>query len=170
MGPCRDTAPSLWRDKVKYLLPSGGWEFPPPYDESVPYYIGRARKELSASGAKVLDWILEHTEAGLEYMQACKDEFVKMFSPLPQRDKDMCLAIVKHIEEAFAAMTEEAKAMKGLCTTVVAVFVRAEELDPSLPEDATLGDAIQVLERHGETAGISQEVLEMAVEIPPEEK
>jgi hypothetical protein len=44
----------------------------------------------------------------------------------------------------------------------------ARELDPSLEEGATLGEAIVVLKRHGEPLGISDEVLEMTVEIPEE--
>jgi hypothetical protein len=41
-------------------------------------------------------------------------------------------------------------------------------LEPSLGADATLSEAIMVLKRHGEPLGISDEVLEIALEMPKE--
>jgi hypothetical protein len=47
-------------------------------------------------------------------------------------------------------------------------IVRARELYPTLRAGATLGEAIVVLKRHGEPLGISDEVLEIALEMPKE--
>jgi hypothetical protein len=43
---------------------------------------------------------------------------------------------------------------------------RAQELNLSLPENLTTAQAVEVLRRHGEPLGISEEVLDMEVEIP----
>jgi hypothetical protein len=46
---------------------------------------------------------------------------------------------------------------------------RARELDPSLGENATTGEAVAVLRQHGVPLGISDEVLEVIIWVPREE-
>jgi hypothetical protein len=55
-----------------------------------------------------------------------------------------------------------------LHSQLAALILRARELDPSLRNEATLGEAIMVLKRDGESIGVSEEVLEMVVEVPEE--
>jgi hypothetical protein len=70
--------------------------------------------------------------------------------------------------EAHDARIRESEGWAGLQRHLAALILRARELDPSLRAGATLGEALVVLKRHGEPLGISDEVLEIAVEMPEE--
>ena len=55
---------------------------------------------------------------------------------------------------------------------MLSIIPRARELDPAFKargDDVTTGEAVEVLRRHGEPLGISDEVLEMMIEVPREE-
>ncbi len=54
----------------------------------------------------------------------------------------------------------------GSGNTALAAARRFGELDPTLDPDMPLEEAVAALKRHGETAGISDEVLEMEMEVP----
>jgi len=70
--------------------------------------------------------------------------------------------------EAYDARIRESEGWAGLQRHLAGLILRARELDPSLRAGATLGEALVVLKRHDEPLGISDEVLEIAVEMPGE--
>ena len=62
----------------------------------------------------------------------------------------------------------ESEGWEDLQRHLAALIVRARELEPSLRAGATLSEALVVLKRHGDPLGISDEVLEIALEMPEE--
>jgi hypothetical protein len=136
------------------------FDFPAPYDHEVPRRIGEARRHLSPEGVAVLEGIIAET-GNLE------DVIVAMES-LPASDRRVLVEVSRFFAEAYDARIRESQGWAGLQRHLAALIIRARELDPSLRADATLGEAIVVLKRHGEPLGISDEVLEIAVEMPEE--
>ena len=80
--------------------------------------------------------------------------------------KTLLVGVSRFFAEAYDARIRESQGWADLDRQLAALILRARELDPSLRAGATLGEAIAVLKRHGEPAGISDEVLEMVVEVP----
>jgi hypothetical protein len=76
--------------------------------------------------------------------------------------------VSRFFAEAYDARMRESEGWADLQRHLAALIVRARELDPSLRADASLGVALVVLKRHGEPLGISDEVLEIAIEMPEE--
>src|ERR671916_974542 len=136
------------------------FDFPAPYDEEVPLRIGEVRHQLSPEGVAVLEGIIDET-GGLE------DVIVAMES-LPPSDRRVLVEVSRFFAEAYDARMREGAGWAGLQRHLAALILRARELDPSLRAGATLGEAIVVLKRHGEPLGISDEVLEMMVDVPEE--
>jgi hypothetical protein len=134
------------------------FDFPAPYDHEVPRRIDEARRHLSTEGVAVLEGIIAET-GNLE------DIIVAMES-LPASDRRVLVDVSRFFAEAYDARIRESEGWAGLQRHLAALILR--ELDPSLRAGATLGEALVVLKRHGEPLGISDEVLEIAVEIPEE--
>jgi hypothetical protein len=74
------------------------------------------------------------------------------------------VGVSRFFAEAYDARIRESEGWAGLQRHLAALILRARELDPSLRAGATLSEAIVVLKRHGEPLGISDEVLEIAIE------
>ena len=136
------------------------FDFPPPYDEEVPRRIDEVRHQLSPEGVAVLEGIIDES-GNLE------DVIVAMES-LPSSDKQVLVGLSRFFAEAYDARMRESEGWAGLQRHLVALIVRARELDPSLRAGASLSEAIVVLKRHGEPLGISDEVLEIAIEMTEE--
>jgi hypothetical protein len=136
------------------------FDFPAPYDHDVPRRIGEARRHLSPEGVAVLEGII--AESG-----SLEDVIVAMES-LPASDRRVLVDVSRFFAEAYDARIRESEGWAGLQRHLAALILRARELDPSLRAGATLGEAIVVLKRHGEPLGISDEVLEIAVQMPEE--
>ena len=136
------------------------FDFPPPYDHEVPRRIGEARRQLSPEGVVVLEGII--AESG-----SLDDVIVAMESP-PSSDRRVLVGLSRFFAEAYDARMRKSLGWADLQRHLAALIVRARELDPSLRAEATLGEAIVVLKRHGEPLGISDEVLEIAIEMPEE--
>jgi hypothetical protein len=136
------------------------FDFPPPYDHEVPRRIGEARRQLSPEGVAVLEGIIAETGS-------LEDVIVAMES-LPASDRRVLVDVSRFFAEAYDARMREGAGWAGLQRHLAGLILRARELDPSLRGGATLGEAIVVLKRHGEPLGISDEVLEIAVEMPEE--
>jgi hypothetical protein len=137
------------------------FDFPAPYHHEVPRRIGEARRQLSPEGVAVLEGIIAET-GNLE------DVIVAMES-LPASDRRVLVDVSRFFAEAYDARIRESEGWAGLQRHLAALILRARELDPSLRAGATLlGEALVVLKRHGEPLGISDEVLEIAVEMPEE--
>ena len=136
------------------------FDFPAPYDHEVPRRIGEARRQLSPEGVAVLEGIIAET-GDLE------DVIVAMES-LPASDRRVLVGVSRFFAEAYDARIRESQGWADLHRHLAALILRARELDPSLRAGATLGEAIVVLKRHGEPLGISDEVLEIAVQMPEE--
>ncbi len=136
------------------------FDFPPPYDEEVPRRIGEARRQLSPEGVAVLEGIM--AESG------SLEEVIVAIQSLPVSDQRVLVGLSRFFAEAYDARIRESRGWAHLQRHLAALIVRARELDPSLRAGATLGEAIVVLKRHGEPLGISDEVLEIAIEMPEE--
>jgi hypothetical protein len=137
------------------------FDFPSPYDHEVPRRIGEARQELSPEGEKVLELLLAETET--------LEDIIAAMESLPASDRRILVGVSRFFAEAYDARIRESQGWADLHRQPVGLILRARELEPSLRVGATLGEAIVVLKRHGEPLGISDEVLEMAVEMPEEE-
>jgi hypothetical protein len=137
------------------------FDFPAPYDHEVPRRIGEARRQLSPEGVAVLERVIADESGDLEGIIAA-------IELLPASDRDVLVSISRFFAEAYDARIRESQGWAGLHRQLAGLIVRARELDPSLGAGATLGEAIVVLKRHGEPLGISDEVLEMTVEMPEE--
>jgi hypothetical protein len=136
------------------------FDFPAPYDHQVPRRIGEARHRLSPEGVAVLEGIIAESE-NLE------DVIVAMES-LPASDRSVLVDVSRFFAEAYDARMRESPGWADLHRHLAALILRARELGPSLRAGATLGEVIVVLKRHGEPLGISEEVLEMIVDVPEE--
>jgi hypothetical protein len=137
------------------------FDFPTPYDNEVPRRIGEARRQLSPEGVAVLERVIADESGDLEGIIAAIES-------LPASDRHVLVGISRFFAEAYDARIRESQGWADLHRHLAGLIVRARELDPSLRADATLGEAIVVLKRHGEPLGISDEVLEMTVEMPEE--
>ena len=136
------------------------FDFPPPYDHEVPRRIGEARRQLSAEGIAVLEGIIAET-GDLE-------DIIAAMESLPASDRRVLVDVSRFFAEAYDAQIRESQGWADLHRKLAALILRARELDPSLRAGASLGEAIEVLKRHDEPLGISDEVLEMVAEMPEE--
>ena len=136
------------------------FNFPAPYDQEVPRRIGEARRQLSPEGVAVLERIIAET-GDLE-------DIIAAMESLPASDRRVLVDVSRFFAEAYDAQIRESPGWADLHRKLAALILRARELDPSLRAGATLGEAIEVLKRHGEPLGISDEVLEMVAEMPEE--
>ena len=136
------------------------FDFPPPYDNEVPRRIGEARRKLSGEGVAVLEGII--AERG-----TLEDVIVAMES-LPASDRRVLVEVSTFFAEAYDARIRESQGWAGLQRHLAALILRARELEPSVRAGATLSEALVVLKRHGEPLGISDEVLEIAAQMPEE--
>ena len=136
------------------------FDFPPPYDNEVPRRIGEARRKLSGEGVAVLEGII--AERG-----TLEDVIVAMES-LPASDRRVLVEVSTFFAEAYDARIRESQGWAGLQRHLAALILRARELEPSVRAGATLSEALVVLKRHGEPLGISDEVLEIALQRPEE--
>ena len=140
------------------------FDFPPPYEVEVPRRVGEARQELSPEGVAVLERLLAQADA--------PEDVVAALEPLTQGEVNTILALNKLFVEAYDAAQEENRGWISLFRQEGEIFRRAQKLDPyfaSRGGAVTLGEAVAVLKRHGQPVGISDEVLEIVVEVPTEE-
>jgi len=136
------------------------FDFPAPYDEEVPRRISEARRQLSPEGAMVLEGIIAETGS--------LEDVIVAIESLPISDRRMLVGLSRFFAEAYDARLRESEGWADLQRHLAALIVRARELEPSLRAGATLGEAIVVLKRYDEPLGISDEVLEIAIEMPEE--
>ena len=136
------------------------FDFPPPYDNEVPRRISEARRKLSGEGVAVLEGII--AERG-----TLEDVIVAMES-LPASERRVLVEVSTFFAEAYDARIRESQGWAGLQRHLAALILRARELEPSVRAGATLSEALVVLKRHGEPLGISDEVLEIALQMPEE--
>jgi hypothetical protein len=134
------------------------FDLPEPYGREVPRRIGEVRQQLSSEGEEVLERILAQEGAPEDVIAAMK--------PLPASEQRALLGINQLLIEAYEASADVHQGWADLHLQMMRLIERARELDPSLGADATTGEAVAVLRRHGEPLGISDEVLEMIVKVP----
>jgi hypothetical protein len=137
------------------------FDFPEPYDRKVPRRIGEARRQLSLEGKEVLERILAQ--------EGKPEDVVRAIEPLAASEQRMLFGINNLLREAYQASANVHQGWADLHFQMARLIERARALEPSLGEDATTGEAVAVLRRHGEPLGISDEVLEMIVWVPYEE-
>src|SRR5215217_1140859 len=136
------------------------FDFPPPYNHEVPRRIGEARRQLSPEGVAVLEGIIAETGS--------LEEVIVAMESLPVSDRRVLVELSRFFAEAYEARIKESQGWADLQRHLAALILRARELEPSLRAASSLGEALVVLKRHGEPLGISDEVLEIAVEMPEE--
>jgi hypothetical protein len=140
------------------------FDFPEPYDLEVPRRIGEARQQLSPEGEEVLERILAQ--------EGNPEDVGRALVALPTLEGRVLLGISNLITEACNAHLQETQGWIDLHNQMQSIIRRAQELDPefaALGGEATTGEAIAILKHHGEAPGVSDEVLEMIVEVPREE-
>jgi hypothetical protein len=136
------------------------FDFPAPYDEEVPRRIGEVRHQLSPEGVAVLEGIIDESGS--------LEDVIAAMESLPSSDRHVLVSLSRFFAEAYDARMRESEGWAGLQRHLAGLIVRARELEPSLRAGATLGEALVVLKRHGEPLGVSDEILEIAVEMPEE--
>ena len=136
------------------------FDFPPPYDHEVPRRIGEARRQLSPEGVAVLEGIIAET-GDLE-------DVIAAMESLPAADRRVLVGVSRFFAEAYDAQMRESQGWADLHRHLAALIVRGGEFDPSLRAGETWGEAIVVLKRQGEPFGISDEFLEIALEMQEE--
>jgi hypothetical protein len=135
-------------------------EFPAPFDAELPYHLHKGRGRLTMTGNALLDYTLERDPAA----QDPNSWFWRAMKELPEWDQTFIVAFNRRLAEAYDAKIERDEGVTNLLRDVGRIYARAKELDPSLAaegESFTLGEAVEVLKRHGEPLGVSEEVLEM---------
>ena len=145
------------------------WDhFPEPYNQELPFYIGKAFQRLSPEGVEVLNevMVLTHKVATGRDLPEAGDpaDIGTRLGGLPEEDSTVVLKIAELMGAAFTASAEKQRGERDLFRQGQRIVDRARELDPTL--DMPLGEAVAALKRHGEPAGISDEVLEMEMEVP----
>jgi hypothetical protein len=91
--------------------------------------------------------------------------------PLAGSEQRVLLGINRWLSEAYHATQQQNQGWIDLHRQMEAIIGRAQERDlkfAALGGTATAGEAVAILKRHGEPLGVSDEVLEMIVEVPPE--
>jgi hypothetical protein len=143
------------------------FDFPEPYDLEVPRRIGEARKELSPEGEEVLERLLVvlANPGGAETPESIASAMAQL-QPFEQR---ILHSLNDFLVDAHEALARELQGETDLYRQLARLVDRARDLDPSLRDDVTMGEAVEVLRRHGEPLGISDEVLEMIIWVPREE-
>jgi hypothetical protein len=91
------------------------------------------------------------------------------YEDLHPSEQGALVRVVKLSARVYEAEEAEAEGMKSLLNQAIAIFRRAQELEPSIGEGTTLSEAVAVLQRHGVNPGLSPEVSEMVIEVPTEE-
>jgi hypothetical protein len=140
-------------------------KFPAPYNTELPYYVGLAQERLTLTGAT----LLEHTLEVAETQEQPGDWFWRAYRDLPQWDKDALANLMQQLEDAFTAKIERGQGELDLMKQVQGIFAQARAVDPDFAargDDVNLAEAVEVLEGHGISPGISEEVMEMEVEVP----
>jgi len=80
---------------------------------------------------------------------------------LPPSERDNLLKVLQASAEVHAANAEGNASMPALMRQAPGVIMRALELEPGLGDVITLGEAMVILERHGEASGLSPELADM---------
>jgi hypothetical protein len=141
-----------------------------PEKEQLQRELAEVIESLSADARDAWERLQELHEQGGD-LEDHKDEVVAIIEPLYPSAREE-LTHVRELKARFLkANAEEHQGMASLHKQMMGLFYKAWELDPSLPKDATTSDAIEVLKRCGVRPGVSEELLEMEMEVPtsPEE-
>ena len=146
------------------------FDFPEPYDLEVPRRIGEARQQLSPEGEAVLERLI--AIIAQEPAESPEAFLANALLPLPRPEQVVLLRLNNLLLEAYRASEAEHQGWIDHHNQMLSIIRRARELDPAFKargDDVTAGEAVEVLRRHGEPLGISDEVLETLIEGPREE-
>jgi len=99
-----------------------------------------------------------------------EEEAMALMQELPDWEFQAFVALDRHLTKATEARLQQTRGEIDVLRHAARLHERAQELDPTMDKNATLEEAIEVLRRHGEPLGISEEVLEMVIEVPPDEE
>jgi len=154
--------------------------FPKPYDEELPHYAAVAYERLTPEGVELLDEVIavHASNPGFpvvgdrpprpQWQEQGEDRMLERLEALPEWDRDAIVALTQHFKRASEASIDRAQGEIDLMQQMLALHAKAAAIDPDYPRDATAGETVAFLRERGVAPGISDEVLEMLVEIPPE--
>ena len=95
--------------------------------------------------------------------QADPEEAVRETRALDPTGQAQVIAALVELSEVLRQAREEARGKEKFTEQIIALMERAEALDHSVH---TVGDAVCVLEAHGEPVGMSEEALEISLDVP----
>jgi hypothetical protein len=121
---------------------------------------------LSPEARVLLDRIIMNGELEPELRQR-PEAFVGDFEVLTEGDREKFDLIFKEIGKASESRIERLDYEADLGERGHMDVERATELDPSLSDDCTFGEAAAVIKAHGEVPLITDEEMNVVVEVPP---
>lgn len=127
--------------------------------------LEEAIADLSPDARRVWDEIEENAERTASGEDVAPD-LPAGFDNLPPSERDALLQTLRLSGELRAALAAEDEGMAALMNQAAGVITRAQELEPSIGDNPTLGEAIAALERHGINPGLSPELADMVVKVP----
>ena len=110
--------------------------------------------------------------AGDEYTEGDMAALTALMASLSDEDRGL---VIERLEERVRLQGEalaRAEGEKALWEQLEALIGRARDLDPAFAargDDVTVGEAVAVLRQHGESLGVSDEVLEMPLPMRDDE-
>jgi len=130
--------------------------------------LEEAIADLSPAARSVWE-ALEAHEARMESGEEPPIELPPGYDDLLPSEQDALGRVLQASAEVHAAAAEESAGMFAGMRQAADVIRRAQELEPGLGDEITLGEAMAILERHGESSGLSPELADMVVEVPTQE-
>jgi hypothetical protein len=128
--------------------------------------LARLTEGLSDEARTIWERIQANDNLPVEMRQA-PEEITDGFDELPAEQKQRLLFAITEVQKAHERRMREHEAQADLAEKLIEAFERARELDPSLTRDATTTDVIAVLKAHGEPLPISEDELNVMIEVPP---
>jgi hypothetical protein len=144
------------------------WDsYPRPYSIELPAAIELAYERLTPEGAAILDVLVEMEvpDSQKRVGEGSAEDLLDRIMELPEWDRRVVLFINKRLAEATRARVAETQGRIALTSEVERLFERARLIDPTLTLDDPVARAMEVLRQAGEPVGISDEVLELLVEM-----
>jgi hypothetical protein len=126
---------------------------------------------LSPEARELLDRIVANDELDPESRQPA-EAFAEDIEALPEEDWEQLSTISQEFIKGRERRIKRSEAETDISERALRMIERAQELDPSLAGECTLGQAAAVLNAHGEPLAslLSEEEMNVEMEVPPPEK
>lgn len=126
--------------------------------------IGKIVAGLSADARLVWDE-MESDARRVADGEDVTPELPSGFDDLPPSEQDSLLEALDLSGELLEAQSAENEGMAALMRQAKGVITRAQELEPDIGSNPTVGEAVAALKRHGVNPGLSPELEEMIVHV-----